>query len=117
MRERRAGRVWGAPEAQLAKQTLKTTVPGGCEPGRPHLLQLQLALPLPHDVALFQQLLLGFLELFLPLEERDRMELSHSAQARGCREASGHRGRCGHVRSEDGARGSGLGARTGRDSG
>lgn len=40
------------------------------DPERPHLLQLQLALPLPHDVALFQQLLLGLLKLFLPLEGR-----------------------------------------------
>lgn len=40
--------------------------------GASHLLQLQLALPLPHDVALFQQLLLGLLKLFLPLEARHK---------------------------------------------
>lgn len=40
--------------------------------GASHLLQLQLALPLPHDVALIQQLLLGLLKLFLPLEARHK---------------------------------------------
>lgn len=46
----------------------------------PHLLQLQLALPLPHDVALFQQLLLGLLKLFLPLEGRQMTGLSQKPQ-------------------------------------
>lgn len=45
-------------------------------PEHPHLLQLQLALPLPHDVALFQQLLLGLLKLFLTLEGRQMTGLS-----------------------------------------
>lgn len=84
MRESGAGRVWGAPGGSARKTDSQDDgARRGCERGRPHLLQLQLALPLPHDVALFQQLLLGLLELFLPLEGRHSIELSHSAQARG----------------------------------
>lgn len=58
----------------------------------PHLLQLQLALPLPHDVALLQQLLLGLLKLLLPLEGRHKDGLSQEPpQAQWGRRESGGR--------------------------
>lgn len=57
----------------MASLTEKPVLGEAGESELPHLLQLQLALPLPHDVALFQQLLLGLLKLFLPLEGRHRL--------------------------------------------
>lgn len=62
-----AGRAVGgsAPEGLLGS-------PAPAQRRHAYLLQLQLALPLPHDVALFQQLFLGFLKLFLPLEARHK---------------------------------------------
>lgn len=46
---------------------------------KPHLLQLQLALSLPHDVTPFQQLLLGLLKFLLPLEQREDLDCEVSS--------------------------------------
>lgn len=94
MQSRRDGLSREGPgRLSLGDRFLGTPVLGEAgEPECPHLLQLQLALPLPHYVALFQQLLLGLLKLFLPLEGRhkDAAEPEAPRGPEGCSETSGH---------------------------